>query len=232
MWANEGGGANRRGGRDTTMSAAVGKGAAAMKDRTISMLNDLVEEKELSKEDSKRVAALAQLVVYLLFLAFLMVCVFLPGYSRMMYRATFSIENQFYGSDLCASPRTAPRAAPSRVQRGRVREERLVWRGWGGSAEALHAYTRWGGRKRGKFDLREATAVQLKGGLRTVRGRTGWGFVPSLRVGNELIFAFALSPLSALSALRCAFRGACGGGVGTRVVIVSGRLRTGGQRIL
>ena len=146
MWANEGGGANRRGGRDTTMSAAAGKGAAAMKDRTISMLNDLVEEKELSKEDSKRVAALAQLVVYLMFLAFLMVCVFLPGYSRMMYRSTFSIENQFYGSDLCASPRTAPRAAPSRVQRERESERgNNSCGGGGGVARKRSTHTRVGG---------------------------------------------------------------------------------------
>jgi hypothetical protein len=87
-----------------------------MKDRTISVLNDLVKEKELSKEDSKRVAALAQLIVYLMFLAFLIICVFIPNYSRVVYRATFSIEKQFYGSDLCASPRAAPHAAPARVQ--------------------------------------------------------------------------------------------------------------------
>ena len=74
----------------------------AMQKKTVKMLTDMVEETELNRADQKRVAALAALILYMIFLVFLFICVFLPNYNNHAYRQTYSIGAQFYGSDLCA----------------------------------------------------------------------------------------------------------------------------------
>ena len=73
----------------------------AMQKKTVKMLTDMVEETELNRADQKRVAALAALILYMIFLVFLFICVFLPNYNNHAYRQTYSIGAQFYGSDLC-----------------------------------------------------------------------------------------------------------------------------------